>query len=73
MDSLQANLSITPMEMGDEDTSFISEANIFANAIANLSCMIGPMMMFCETCPTQVSNFLTADRSGVNFSRVVAV
>jgi hypothetical protein len=58
MDFLQANLLITPIEMGGEDTSFISEANIFTNAITNLSCMIGPMMMFCETCPIQVSNFL---------------
>jgi hypothetical protein len=44
-----------------------------ADALANLGCMIGPTMIFYEACPAQVSNFFIADKSGVSFSRVIAV
>jgi hypothetical protein len=30
-------------------------------------------MMFYEACPTQVNNFLTANKFGVSFSHVIAV
>jgi hypothetical protein len=46
------------------------EANMCANVLANLCCVIGPTMMFYEACPTQVSNFFTF---GISFSHVVAV
>jgi hypothetical protein len=49
------------------------EANMCVDALANLGCMISPTMIFYEACPAQVSNFLIADKSGVSFSRVIAV
>jgi ribonuclease HI len=44
------------------------EANMCADALANLGCMIGLTMTFYEGCPTQVSDILIADKSGVSFS-----
>jgi ribonuclease HI len=49
------------------------EANMCADVLANLGCMIGPTMMFYEACPAQVNNFLTAGKSRIRFSHIIVV
>jgi hypothetical protein len=48
------------------------EANLCADALAQIGCDLGNSMMYYESCPTQIRHLVTADAAGASVPRLVS-